>query len=152
MSSFDEMMRSSIDLSEIDQKFTQAKQLQNALRQQRKDGRLLYEQWRNTADWKQWRAKQLERQNWRCNCCNQLMELGQTVYLANGDFLLQPNHPTVDHVLPKSLFPKLALDKQNLIMLCWTCNAKKGNRVAIASRMRHEQLKQSFEGWNKSRN
>lgn len=152
MSSFDEIVRSSIDLSEIDQKFSQAKQLQNALRQQRKDGKLFYEQWRNTADWKQWRAHQLERQNWQCTCCLQVMKLGQTIFLANGDFKLQPNHPTVDHVLPKSLFPELALDKQNLIMLCWTCNEKKGNRVAIASRMRHEQLKQSFKEWEKSGN
>lgn len=144
---FDEMSQSKDSLAEAEQKFTQAKRFQLALQQNRRKGRHFYDGWRNSVDWKQWRAQQLERQNWQCVCCEQVMKFGEKTHLTNGDFILQPNHPTVDHVLPKSYFPNLALDKQNLLMLCWSCNRQKGNNMVIASRMRHQQLKQSFKGW-----
>ena len=34
---------------------------------------------------------------------------------------------TVDHVLPRSKYPELALDKQNLRVLCRSCNSRKGD-------------------------
>ncbi len=70
------------------------------------------------------------------------MGFGPKTYLPNGDFTLEPQHPTVEHVLPKSLFPELALNKQNLVMVCWECNKTKGSNVVIGSRMRHKKLKQ----------
>ncbi|MCY7277147.1 MAG: HNH endonuclease [Phormidesmis sp. CAN_BIN44] len=88
--------------------------------------------------------QQLEQQNWKCTYCGKRMGFGERTYLANGDFSLEPHHPTVDHILPKSLFPELALDLQNLTMICWSCNRKKGSKMEIASRMRHSKLKQQM--------
>lgn len=34
-----------------------------------------------------------------------------------------------DHIKPKSLFPQLALDPENLQVLCRKCNFKKGARI-----------------------
>lgn len=34
---------------------------------------------------------------------------------------------TVDHKLPRSKYPALALDRENLRVLCRTCNSKKGS-------------------------
>lgn len=148
MNGFDEIVELQENLAQAEQKFNQAKHLKDVLRRRRSDGKMLYDGWRNTPDWQQWRTRQLDRQNWRCGCCGQAMAFGEKIYLANGDFELQPDHPTVDHILPKSLFPNLALDKQNLVMLCWACNQRKSNKMTIASRMRHQWLKQSFSGWS----
>jgi 5-methylcytosine-specific restriction endonuclease McrA len=148
MNGFDEIVKSQDNIAQAEKKFAQAKQLKDALRKRRSDGKILYDGWRNTSDWQQWRIRQLDLQNWRCGYCEQAMAFGEKIYLANGDFELQPTHPTVDHILPKSLFPNLALDKQNLMMLCWSCNQKKGNKMTSASRMRHQRLKQSFSGWS----
>lgn len=131
-------------IAETEAKFAQVKQLKAKLKQRRSDGKLLYNNWQGSSDWHQWRMQQLDRQDWKCACCTQQMSFGEKTYLANGDFTLEPQHPTVDHVLPKSLFPELALDRQNLVMVCWSCNRKKSNRMAIASRMRHHQLKQAL--------
>ena len=35
---------------------------------------------------------------------------------------------TVDHLRPRSKYPELALDKQNLCVLCRSCNSSKGGR------------------------
>ena len=35
----------------------------------------------------------------------------------------------VDHIKPRSKYPKLALDQSNLQPLCETCNLKKGDKV-----------------------
>lgn len=37
---------------------------------------------------------------------------------------------TVDHILPRSKYPHLALSKDNLRVLCRSCNSTKGNRQA----------------------
>jgi 5-methylcytosine-specific restriction endonuclease McrA len=148
MNGLDEIVKSQGNLAQADKKFAQAKRLKNALRRQRRDGKLLYEGWRYTSDWQQWRLQQLHQQNWLCACCGKVMVFGEKICLTNGDFDLQPNHPTVDHILPKSLFPNLAVNKQNLVMLCWACNQAKGSEMTIASRMRHQQLKQSFSEWS----
>jgi hypothetical protein len=34
----------------------------------------------------------------------------------------------VDHILPRSLYPELALREENLQVLCRSCNSSKGNR------------------------
>ncbi|MFQ6028109.1 MAG: HNH endonuclease [Dehalococcoidia bacterium] len=35
---------------------------------------------------------------------------------------------TVDHILPRSRYPELALQGDNLCVLCRSCNSRKGNR------------------------
>lgn len=35
---------------------------------------------------------------------------------------------TIDHIKPVSKFPKLAMDINNLQVLCWDCNKKKSNK------------------------
>ncbi len=39
--------------------------------------------------------------------------------------------PAVDHILPVKLYPELALDIDNLQILCCGCNYKKGSKVGI---------------------
>jgi 5-methylcytosine-specific restriction endonuclease McrA len=34
---------------------------------------------------------------------------------------------TVDHIKPVSKYPNLAMDEDNLQILCWDCNTKKSN-------------------------
>lgn len=34
----------------------------------------------------------------------------------------------IDHIKPESLYPELALDYENIQLLCRRCNASKGNR------------------------
>ncbi|MBD2068912.1 HNH endonuclease [Leptolyngbya sp. FACHB-671] len=129
-------------LAQAEEKFAQTKRTRENLKQRRNDGKLLYNSWQGSNDWHQWRIQQLEHQGWKCACCSKQMGFGEKTYLDNGDFTLEPHHPTVDHILPKSFFPELTLDKQNLVMVCWSCNRKKSNSVAIASRMRHQKLEQ----------
>ena len=53
----------------------------------------------------------------RCSYCDlPLMSLEPTSF-RNG---------TVDHVLPKSRYPQLALDRSNAVPCCYRCNAIKG--------------------------
>lgn len=144
MSELPHILNAEANLAEAEAKFAQTKKLKEKLKQRRNDGTLLYDQWRDSNDWKQWRAQQLEQQNWRCVCCSQQMRFGRITHLPNGGFTLELQHPTVDHILPKSFFPELALDKQNLVMVCWSCNKRKSNRMDIASRMRHKKLKQNL--------
>lgn len=38
-----------------------------------------------------------------------------------------PNAPTLDHILPKSLYKSLAQDNFNLVCACRQCNNEKGS-------------------------
>jgi 5-methylcytosine-specific restriction endonuclease McrA len=45
------------------------------------------------------------------------------------DYSAPARHPrsfTVDHILPRDLYPHLAEDPRNLQPACWHCNASKG--------------------------
>lgn len=128
-----------------EKQFLEAKAFEKKLRQRREDGRFLYEGWRGTSDWQKWRLSQLERQNWQCACCGKLMQFSEKTKLPTGNVVLHPDHPTVEHVLPKSYFSELALDKQNLVMACWACNKRKSNNMVKASRFRHQQLMQKLK-------
>jgi len=140
----EEILVSEENIKQAEKQFLEAKALEEKLRQRRNDGTLLYEGWRGSQDYRQWRTSQLELQKWQCAYCGKLMKPGKITYLSNGNFILEPDHPTVEHILPKSFFPELALDKQNLLMVCSDCNKRKSNNMAEASRCRHQQLKQKL--------
>ncbi|MEP1079574.1 HNH endonuclease [Leptolyngbya sp. PL-A3] len=144
MSELAKILNSETALTQAETKIAQTRQIKARLKHRRNDGKLLYDNWQGSSNWHQWRMHQLERQGWKCVCCDKQMGFGEKTYLANGDFRLEPQHPTVEHILPKSLFPELALDLQNLVMVCWACNKKKGSKMAIASRMRHKQLQKKL--------
>ena len=65
-------------------------------------------------EWRQLRYKALKRAGGRCECC------GATPATSG-----EPLH--VDHIKPKSIYPKLALELGNLQVLCADCNIGKGN-------------------------
>lgn len=37
----------------------------------------------------------------------------------------------VDHIKPKSKYPELQFDLNNLQILCWPCNKEKGNKYVV---------------------
>jgi 5-methylcytosine-specific restriction endonuclease McrA len=64
-------------------------------------------------EWRRVRMQALKRYGPRCQCC------GATP--ADGAVM------NVDHIKPRRLFPALALDIENLQILCHECNHGKGN-------------------------
>lgn len=64
-------------------------------------------------EWRKVRMQALKKYGPRCMCC------GATP--ANGAIM------NVDHIKPRKLFPELALDVNNLQILCHDCNHGKGN-------------------------
>ena len=69
-------------------------------------GKLFYK----TREWRELRYKVLVRIGKKCQCCGEI----------NG-------YIHVDHIRPRSLFPELELDENNLQVLCHECNHGKGN-------------------------
>jgi 5-methylcytosine-specific restriction endonuclease McrA len=66
-----------------------------------------------TYEWRRVRMEALKKYGPRCQCC------GATP--ATGAIM------NVDHIKPRKLFPQLALDVDNLQILCHECNHGKGN-------------------------
>lgn len=66
-----------------------------------------------TYEWRRVRMMALKRYGARCMCCGASPETGATM--------------NVDHIKPRKLFPQLALDLDNLQILCHECNHGKGN-------------------------
>lgn len=64
-------------------------------------------------DWRRVRMEALKKHGARCQCCGASAE--------NGIMLC------VDHIKPRRFFPHLALDVDNLQILCEPCNHGKGN-------------------------
>lgn len=64
-------------------------------------------------EWRRIRMQAIKQYGQRCSCC------GAT---AKDDVRLH-----VDHIKPRKLFPNLALDINNLQILCAECNHGKGN-------------------------
>jgi len=64
-------------------------------------------------EWRRTRMEVLKRDGAKCACC------GATP--AKGSVM------NVDHIKPRRLFPNLALDVENLQVLCSECNHGKGN-------------------------
>ena len=63
--------------------------------------------------WKRIRLKALMLHGRRCQCCGASVDDGAVL--------------NVDHIKPRSLFPELALNINNLQVLCGECNEGKGN-------------------------
>ena len=63
--------------------------------------------------WRRARMEVLKRDGRRCLCCGTSPEHGAVMH--------------VDHIKPRRLFPQLALDLNNLQVLCAECNHGKGN-------------------------
>lgn len=67
-----------------------------------------------STSWKELRAKALELYGAKCMCCG---------YTSNNTKKIH-----VDHIKPRKYFPELALDFDNLQVLCAICNKEKGNK------------------------
>ena len=64
-----------------------------------------------TKEWKSLRAWALKKYGAKCQKCSSTQDI------------------QVDHILPRSLFPRLKLNKANLGILCKACNLKKAARI-----------------------
>lgn len=67
-----------------------------------------------TQAWRSLRVEVLNDSNSRCCLCGNSADNGMIMH--------------VDHIKPRSLFPELALDKENLQVLCEDCNMGKMTR------------------------
>lgn len=65
-----------------------------------------------TPAWKELRGKVVSHYGGKCMCCGRIPKRGVNV----------------DHIKPRKIHPELALDFDNLQVLCWRCNKKKGNK------------------------
>lgn len=66
-----------------------------------------------TYEWRKLRMQALKKYGARCMCCGASPATGAVM--------------NVDHIKPRKLFPSLALDINNLQVLCHECNHGKGN-------------------------
>lgn len=66
-----------------------------------------------SARWRVARYEALKRADGRCECCGASVPDGVRLH--------------VDHIKPRSRFPKLAFDPSNLQVLCEDCNIGKGD-------------------------
>lgn len=66
-----------------------------------------------TFEWRRVRMLALKKYGPRCQCCGATPDSGAVM--------------NVDHIKPRNLFPELALDVNNLQILCAECNHGKGN-------------------------
>ena len=64
-------------------------------------------------EWRKVRYIALQKNGRRCQCCGSSPETGATL--------------NVDHIKPRKYYPDLALDVDNLQVLCGECNHGKGN-------------------------
>lgn len=67
----------------------------------------------STYQWRRTRMVALKKYGARCQCCGASPATGAVIH--------------VDHIKPRKLFPQLALDVNNLQVLCHECNHGKGN-------------------------
>lgn len=79
----------------------------------------------DSREWRELRYAALKKHGRRCLCCGASPEDGVTVL-------------HVDHIKPRSLYPDLALDADNLQVLCADCNIGKCNYDTIDYRMTSE--------------
>lgn len=77
-----------------------------------------------TYEWRKVRMEALKKYGARCQCCGATPVHGAVM--------------NVDHIMPRKLFPHLALDLNNLQVLCHDCNHGKGNWDMTDWRERNE--------------
>ena len=68
-----------------------------------------------TFTWRKLRMETIKRYGARCQCCGASPAIDNDVII------------NVDHIKPRKLFPELAIDGNNLQVLCNPCNQGKGN-------------------------
>jgi 5-methylcytosine-specific restriction endonuclease McrA len=78
----------------------------------------------SSSAWKNLRYKVLDCYEATCMCCGASRESGDQI--------------DVDHILPRSLYPHLALDFDNMAVLCHSCNAAKSNTTFTDWRTKKE--------------
>jgi 5-methylcytosine-specific restriction endonuclease McrA len=83
------------------------------LRRQRKNNFAATDAFLESYEWRRVRMVVLKRDGARCACCGATPSDGVKM--------------NVDHIKPRKNFPELALDPQNLQVLCEVCNHGKGN-------------------------
>ncbi len=66
-----------------------------------------------TYEWRRLRMVVIKRDGARCACCGASPDSGAVI--------------NVDHIKPRRLFPQLAMDENNLQVLCQDCNHGKSN-------------------------
>lgn len=140
----DKIQKAEKELFQVQSDLVQIDNFEKRLKKRRGFGKAIYDSWRVTDSWYQWRQKQLEKQQWKCASCSRKMKFSTIIRSSQGRLLLQPDHPTVDHILPKCYFPEAASDKQNLVVMCWQCNKQKGRKLKPASQFRHQKLVNDF--------
>jgi 5-methylcytosine-specific restriction protein A len=64
-------------------------------------------------EWKALRSRVLDRYGCKCMCCGHVPAKRSLI--------------NVDHIKPRKFYPELALDEDNLQVLCGRCNKQKGN-------------------------
>jgi 5-methylcytosine-specific restriction endonuclease McrA len=84
----------------------------------RNEPRALFNHWRDSEEGKLWKQKQYLAQHGRCadTKCRKPIQL-------------KGSH--IDHILPLSRFPHLALDTKNLRITCPDCNRTKSNKITV---------------------
>lgn len=76
---------------------------------------LEYQRFYHTDEWRRLRALVIARDGSRCASCRRPIRREEDL--------------TVDHVKPRSRYPELALNPDNLQVLCRRCNSAKGNSI-----------------------
>lgn len=66
-----------------------------------------------TMEWKRLRMEALKKYGPKCQCCGATTAMGAVM--------------NVDHIKPRKFYPELALDINNLQILCGSCNMGKSN-------------------------
>jgi hypothetical protein len=59
----------------------------------------------------------------------QIIDSHKDICRICGKKITEKNDITIDHILPRSKFPKDALEINNMQILCRSCNSSKGNRI-----------------------
>jgi len=67
----------------------------------------------NSYEWRKLRMEAIKKYGNKCECCGASPATGAVI--------------NVDHIKPRKLFPELALEINNLQILCGACNHGKGN-------------------------
>lgn len=95
----------------------------NTKRRQKSKKKLYHQEFFRSNEWKEIRFRVLEKYGRECMCC------GETKGAMN-----------VDHIKPKSIYPELSLNFDNLQVLCKACNEGKGVTSQTDFRGNHNHL------------